>query len=981
MSPADLSAEIRSLRNLRVLCLRSGGDNAGLEELLAAATRDLDWQITTLRPDLARLCERQAFETDHNAVAAIDALIRECEIVSGVTAGRILLVGGSDLGRGFSAPDVAVNESAVSRAVLSDNTEAFRILRRMFVHARDTVAEAKPDLVLFGGRADCWAYVFRLIARRMDIDALSLRRSRLWEGRCYLTRDIGGLNLAAHTGVVEKRTVHASVSTKAQDHIAQGRLDLSPDDATDTGAVDSRTLYLALKEDPSEAPDAQSPFWANQNYVAELVCSAMPAGYKLLVHEHPANAGRRPSNYHRNLARLPNVVLVNSSEPAQSHMARASLVITDDSPTGWQALLLGRPVVILADNFYSASGVAHRVYDPEELASTVVHTLASTPVRDAKRESRALAWLLDAEWETTAPIDNPVEVLKLLKFALCKPTTAKRIAVAAIRSEPAEDVSALSGTASAEHSALQARRALAVLPLGNKDLGKYLTGLMTAGKNRFGWTVSVLSSTADTGSFAKLVAPHGEIFVQPPLLKEADWERDAHQVNEIDRAIRDAEILTGLPIGRVILAAGHSIGRAYSVPFHYFNRYPVLLQVLRDNEEPHRIARRLFRFADKMLECDKPDFLFFFHWGTPLNLLTWLAAQRRRIPCVVLRPSKIWPDQAFLTTDRLMWNSRAGDVARFKVKSQMPASEAAREKIETFRTQPVMIKYIATKWSSRMNRGFFRWHKQYVRIVMTQIANRFRGQDRSAVEGAVARLIRYYRTLFLSWYQQRLFTTFEPDALAGMKYVYFPLHKEAELAQTFQASTWHDQRQTVRTLASTLPFGYRLLIREHRLNYGRRRTLAYRELAQLPNVTLLDPFDSQYKYLQHADLVVTENGSTGWEALMLKRRTLLLAEHTFYSGSGLGRTVTNPDELNAAVLELLSNPPVADDSAHDHALAAMIDAEFETTFPMNQAGMPACLDMLEAHLGPLLRSQNAAGTAIALADRQVGRPAIEQAAL
>jgi hypothetical protein len=502
-------------------------------------------------------------------------------------------------------------------------------------------------------------------------------------------------------------------------------------------------------------------------------------------------------------------------------------------------------------------------------------------------------------------------------------------------------------------ASLQGRRVLAVLPLGNKDLGKYLVGLMAAGKERYGWTVSVLSSTADTRPFAKLSAPHGDIFVQPPLLAAADWERDPDAVQEVTRAIRDAEMRTGMPLGRVILAAGHSIGRAYSAPFHHFNRYPMLLKVLRDNEEPERIARRLFRFVDDLLDRNRPDFLFFYHWGTPLNLLAWLAAQRRGIPCVVLRPSKIRLDHAFVTTDRLMWNTRANERARAKIAAGEPVSGAALERIRAFRDRPVMIGYIARKWSNRMNRGFFRWHKQYVRIAMMHIANRFRGQDRAAVEGLFARLARYYRTLFLSYYQQRFFSTFEAPALADMKYVYFPLHKEAEIAQTFQATTWHDQRQTVRAIASALPFGYRLLVREHRMNYGRRRTHSYREFAQLPNVTLIDPFDSQFKYLQNADLVVTENGSTGWESLLLARRTLLLADRTFYAGSGRGATVTDPAMLGAAILDLLSKPPVADIEAHDRALAAMIDAETETTFLMKLEGAAGFFDSLAGLLEPL----------------------------
>lgn len=947
------------LKGLHVLCLRAEGDHSGLDALLAAATQEFGWQVETLRPDLSPFCQKQGFEADDAAVAATDALIGDCERLSGIPAGAILVGGTSDLGRGFSVADFNAADGAVAREVLADNAAPFPILRRLFALARDRIEAAKPDLVIVCGRADPLSLVLRLVAKHRGIGAFALRPSRLWDGRCYWTDSFDGLNPAALAVAARKRSAHAAVSTLAQNHVANAR-SLQPDDPERAAPDASRYLYLALREEAAIA-DSPPPFWANQYYLAELICSSLPAGYKLLIQDHPGNSGRRPARYTRDLSRLPGVVLIDRSEDAAAYIGKASLVVTDDGPAGWQALLLGRPVITLADNFYAGADLAHRVYNPERLAATVVHLLAPTLARNVANDPRKLGWLLDAEWETSAPANDPTDVLRLLDLARRAPVDGHAKAGKENEFEPKLDtVSSLHDSAS-----LQGRRVLAVLPLGNKDLGKYLIGLMAAGKERLGWSVSVLSSTADTRSFARLVAPQGEIFVQPPLLGEADWESDPQSTHAVDRTIRDAESKTGLPLGRVILAAGHSIGRAYSAPFHYFNRYPMLMRVLRNNEEPHRIARRLFRFADDVLERNKPDVLFFYHWGTPLNLLTWLAAQRRGIPCVVLRPSKIWPDCAFLTTDRLMWNTRAGERARARIGAGAPASDAAREKISSFRSRPVMIKYIASKWTNRMNLGFFRWHKQYARIVMNQVMNRFRGQDRSTVEGVFARFARYYRTLFLTWYQQRVFTTFDPAELDQLKYVYFPLHKEAELAQTFQASTWHDQRQTVRAIAGALPFGYRLLVREHRLNYGRRRTQAYRELAQLPNVTLLDPFDSQYKYLRHADLVVTENGSTGWEALLLKRRTLLLAEHTFYAGSGLGATVTDPDELQATVVDLLSKPPVADEAAHDHALASMIDAEFETTFPMKPEGFDAALDAFAAILAPHRESAREPRTAVA----------------
>jgi hypothetical protein len=305
-----------------------------------------------------------------------------------------------------------------------------------------------------------------------------------------------------------------------------------------------------------------------------------------------------------------------------------------------------------------------------------------------------------------------------------------------------------------------------------------------------------------------------------------------------------------------------------------------------------------------------------------------------------------------------MINTAARERAHAKQRAGMPASAAAAAYIDNFRNQPSVINYIAAKWHNRQRRRLLRWHLQYARIAVREFINRFRGQDQSLREPPLGRLFRHYWSLFLTAWTRRYFHILGEEELKATKYFYFPLHKEAELAQTFQASLWHDQRNTVRVLASLLPAGYRLLIREHRMNCGYRPARSYRELAQLPNVVIIDPYDSQFKYLRHADLVVTENGSSGWEGLLLGRRVLLLSR-SFYDGAGAGVTVSDPDRLNAAILDMLAKPPVQDPAVHAQSLGRMIDAEMETTFRMSEDGRSAALDMLAETLAGVFRKPSA----------------------
>ncbi len=508
--------------------------------------------------------------------------------------------------------------------------------------------------------------------------------------------------------------------------------------------------------------------------------------------------------------------------------------------------------------------------------------------------------------------------------------------------------------------ALAGRRVLAILPLSRKERTRYVFDILKAAKQRWGWQIDVVCQVTDRAAFKDMVAPSGDVYWPPHLLKIADWERDPQSVADVRQRLHDAEIAAGLPAGRCILAAAHSIGRAFNLTLRYSNRFPLVQRVAKDNLEPFRIFRRLFQFCDQTIERVNPDLIFSFDWATPLHSSMWLAANLRGIPRVSIRNSKINAGHTFWTDDRLMLNTIALERGKEKRRKNAPVSEAAQKYLDGFRNQPKTIDYIANKWRDRMRRGFWRWHLEYARTMVREIINSRRGQDRALRELGIVRLYRYYRGLFLAYYHQRFLRSLSDDELAAMKYVYFPMHKEAELAQTMQATAWHDQRNTIRVLASMLPSGYRLLAREHRLNYGLRPTRVYRQLSAIPNVVLIDPFDSQFKYLRHADLVVTENGSSGWEGAVLQRPTITLSR-AFYDGAEQTTKVENPDELNAAILNALAKP-AAFGPEHDHALGCMVDAELETTFPSTTAGAQRALDLLAETMGPAMLRRDEGST-------------------
>lgn len=510
---------------------------------------------------------------------------------------------------------------------------------------------------------------------------------------------------------------------------------------------------------------------------------------------------------------------------------------------------------------------------------------------------------------------------------------------------------------------LRGLKVLVMLPPGTKEHTMRLVRLAESAKARWDWQVDAICLPNDRHVFEGLVSGGGQIFTRPRMLEVADWESDKERSADVDRRLKAAELATGVSAGQLVLGGEFGIGRGFVHSARVLSPSPLAVRVLEDNQEPFRVIRRLFAAADDFVAASKPDLVLASEWATPAHSTVWLAAASRDIPCICIRRSKIRSDYCFWTADWLMLNAAARDAALAKQKSGAPVSEEAKAFLEVFREKPRMVKYIQTKWTGGVKRGWLSWHIRFARNVASEIIKGTEPKyDPALHASALSRLVGYNRRLLRSRTHRKFFQTFDDTQLENMKYIYFPMHKEPELALRFQATAWHDQRNTIQVLSSCLPAGYRLLVREHRLNYGTRPTEYYRRLLRLPNVALIDAFDSQFKYIRYADLIVTENGTTGWEGIILGRRVMTLAR-TLYDGADLTIRISDPDQLGIEILRALERPEVEDPVRHERNLGYMVDAEFESTFLMTEEGT----DQAVEHLGRTIAAVSGAQKPVAVA--------------
>jgi hypothetical protein len=495
------------------------------------------------------------------------------------------------------------------------------------------------------------------------------------------------------------------------------------------------------------------------------------------------------------------------------------------------------------------------------------------------------------------------------------------------------------------HSARAAGADRRVLFLPKNSRKVYFQSLLAAARQNLEWDVEIVCPAIARRLWIDVVTGEDKFHLIPNFNGSAPWEDDPASIAAIDALIAECEAKSDISAGRVVLSGERDLGRGYSKSTYYWFHNETARRALADNTEPFRILRRMFAFARDTLDRSRPDIVLAGEWADPLWFTFYLVAQQRGITCVVNRYSKLWSGRCFWSIKPTMYNDFRRNLTTAKREQSARVSGHARHRITLFRKQPTMIEYVRANWNRIDPSNWVRRHVDIVRAIGFEARHRLSGQDGPPPKPGLQLLFNHYLRPWLEWRNGKFFRRLEEKDLACLRYLYVALHKDPEQTLNYQAPYWANQLYTVGLLSSCLPYGFRLLVREHRANVGRRPSRFYSNMSELPAVVLIDAYDDQFKYIRNADLIVTDNGSAGWEGLLLGRRVITLAD-TYYDGTGLEHRVHEPEQLAPTVVEMLGQPPVNDVESHDRALGWLLDAEWETSAPIESSDHAESLALL-----------------------------------
>jgi len=139
-----------------------------------------------------------------------------------------------------------------------------------------------------------------------------------------------------------------------------------------------RFVYYPLHVPADAALTLRAPSCLDQLAIVDYLLRIVPASHRVAIKEHPAQVGALPSHRLRALTeRYDNLVILPHTTNNFAVLERADAIVSVNSKTGAEALLMGRPVLVLGDAFYSNSPLVTRVKTLTDLPAALRAALAA----------------------------------------------------------------------------------------------------------------------------------------------------------------------------------------------------------------------------------------------------------------------------------------------------------------------------------------------------------------------------------------------------------------------------------------------------------------------------------------------------------------------------------------------------------------------------------------------------------------------------
>jgi hypothetical protein len=205
-----------------------------------------------------------------------------------------------------------------------------------------------------------------------------------------------------------------------------------------------------------------------------------------------------------------------------------------------------------------------------------------------------------------------------------------------------------------------------------------------------------------------------------------------------------------------------------------------------------------------------------------------------------------------------------------------------------------------------------REHPIYFRDSFRQKMNHAKGILKASISGSrnksVKKGIIHLVFDFLGNYlKAKYISRYYMKANSDESYILFPLHWSSESTMTIRGYPYYSQEYLAEVIAASLPFGYKLYVKEHPRHRGSISLRCIHKISSLPRTKLVSPLTNSHYLIENARAVAVINSTMGFEALLYGKPVVAFGD-SFYTGRGLTYDVKNLYDLPKILSEAVQKP-------------------------------------------------------------------------
>ena len=327
------------------------------------------------------------------------------------------------------------------------------------------------------------------------------------------------------------------------------------------------------------------------------------------------------------------------------------------------------------------------------------------------------------------------------------------------------------------------------------------------------------------------------------------------------------------------------------------------------HEDMVRMLQSTARKIIEFLEKEKPDLIYFPAVSAMGNMLLFYIAKKKGIVVLAGAETRIMGGYA-LTDDYRTFSFADARFRELQEGAKSAKERDARTYIDGYRSKPSTYLYYMKNFKDSGSRlEAFSWLSPWkiarsIKWLFARIAQKMKETSQDYMDqspwwflfDATRRKFRLMRGFADLWDE------YNPKE----RFAYYPLHLEPEMAMLLLSPRWTDQINLIKQIAESLPISFKLYVKEHPVMMGFRPRRYYRELKKIPNVKLIHPNHDSHTIVTDSQIVLTQTGTAGWEALLLKKPVITFGD-VYFNTISMTKKCTDIEKLPNMVKAQLEN--------------------------------------------------------------------------